>query len=128
MTWVRSEEQYSNDNWFVAVNHVGCVQSSSILLDLQALSNGIYKSCLHRAVVNKNKDRISLAFFVNPREDKVVRPPSNLLCSEETRTYPDFTWQDFRSFTQKDYRVDGDTFENFIKRFPSSKSVQPQVI
>ncbi|KAJ8444438.1 hypothetical protein Cgig2_005960 [Carnegiea gigantea] len=31
-----------------------------------------FMSCLHRAVVNESMERKSMAFFMNPREDKVV--------------------------------------------------------
>ncbi|KAJ0086745.1 hypothetical protein Patl1_08227 [Pistacia atlantica] len=90
-----------------------------------ALSNGIYKSCLHRAVVNTDKERISLAFFVNPRDDKVVIPPSDLLGNQGTRMYPDFTWSDLLRFTQFHYRADSDSLKNFTKWFLSSKSLNP---
>ncbi|KAJ1391468.1 Oxoglutarate/iron-dependent dioxygenase [Sesbania bispinosa] len=53
-----------------------------------ALSNGRYKSCLHRALVNTYMERRSLVFFVCPKEDKVVRPPDNLLSRNEPRQYP----------------------------------------
>ncbi|KAL2347218.1 hypothetical protein Fmac_001218 [Flemingia macrophylla] len=81
-----------------------------------ALSNGSYKSCLHRALVNKNRERKSLVYFVCPREDKVVRPPENLLCTNnEERKYPDFTWSNLFEFTQKHYRADVATLQSFIQ-------------
>ncbi|KAL0424883.1 UNVERIFIED_CONTAM: Gibberellin 20 oxidase 2 [Sesamum radiatum] len=81
---------------------------------LMALSNGRYKSCIHRAVVNKERVRRSLVFFVNPKEDKVVRPPQDLMCREEPREYPDFTWLDLQQFTQNHYRADTTTLQNFV--------------
>ncbi|KAL0437933.1 UNVERIFIED_CONTAM: Gibberellin 20 oxidase 1-D [Sesamum latifolium] len=80
-----------------------------------ALTNGVYKSCGHRAVVNKWKERVSLVFFLCPREDKIIVPPENLVSSEKGREYPDFTWSEFLGFTQKHYRVDLATLQNFTK-------------
>ncbi|KAL2241272.1 gibberellin 20 oxidase 1-B-like [Sesamum indicum] len=80
-----------------------------------ALSNGKYKSCLHRAVVNKERVRRSFAFFMNPRDDKTVRPPPNLVRRQEARQYPDFTWSDLREFTQNHYRADANTLQKFVR-------------
>ncbi|KAG7533858.1 Oxoglutarate/iron-dependent dioxygenase [Arabidopsis thaliana x Arabidopsis arenosa] len=78
-----------------------------------ALSNGMFKSCLHRAVVNRESARKSMAFFLCPKKDKVVKPPSDILEKMTTRKYPDFTWSMFLEFTQKHYRADVNTLDSF---------------
>ncbi|KAL9245120.1 hypothetical protein vseg_018808 [Gypsophila vaccaria] len=81
---------------------------------IMAMTNGMYKSCLHRAVVNDNVERVSMAFFLCPREDKVVRPPAKLI-ENEPRNYPDFRWSDVIQFTQNHYRADTNTLKCFTK-------------
>ncbi|KAJ0097825.1 hypothetical protein Patl1_27988 [Pistacia atlantica] len=87
-----------------------------------ALSNGKYKSCLHRAVVHSDKERRSMVFFVCPKDDKKVRPPQDLVNKEGSRIYPDFTWSDLMGFTLKHYRPDAATLPAFVQWFISSKS------
>ncbi|KAL6216532.1 PREDICTED: gibberellin 20 oxidase 2-like [Fragaria vesca subsp. vesca] len=89
-----------------------------------ALSNGLYKSCLHRASVNAVTERRSLAFFLCPKDDNVVKPPEELVTEVGTRKYPDFTWSELLGFTQNHYRCDEFTLHQFFKFIKSeSKSV-----
>lgn len=105
-----------SDNKWIAIKPRSDAFVVNIGDTFMALSNGRYKSCLHRAVVNKERVRRSLVFFVNPKEDKVIMPPKDLMkILEETRKYPDFTWSDLREFTQNYYRADTTTLQNFVQ-------------
>lgn len=90
-----------------------------------ALSNGHYKSCLHRAVVNSDTHRRSLAFFLSPDMNKLVVPTPELVGQDQERRYPDFTWGQFLHFTQNHYRADGSTLDAFVRWLAANSAADP---
>ncbi|KAI4353364.1 hypothetical protein L6164_002322 [Bauhinia variegata] len=65
---------------------------------IQVLSNAIYKSVEHRVIVNSNKDRVSLAFFYNPRSDLLIQPTKELVTEETPALYPPMTFDEYRLY------------------------------
>lgn len=74
-----------------------CVPNSIIMHvgdTIEILSNGKYKSILHRGKVNKEKVRISWAVFCEPPKDKIILKPLPETVSEtEPAKYPPRTFQ-----------------------------------
>ncbi|EEF25252.1 conserved hypothetical protein, partial [Ricinus communis] len=62
------------------------------------LSNAIYKSVEHRVIVNSAKERVSLAFFYNPKSDILIQPLEELVTEERPSLYPAMTFDEYRLF------------------------------
>lgn len=76
---------------------------------IEVLSNGIYKSVLHRVMANKEGSRLSVATFYNPASDAIISPAPKLL-------YPEgFSFQDYLN------RYSKTKFDNKGQRFQSMK-------
>lgn len=65
------------------------------------LSNAIYKSVKHRVMANSNKDRVSLAFFYNPKSDMVIEPAKKLVSEEKPARFPPMTFDEYRLHIRK---------------------------
>ncbi|KAF7845358.1 putative 2-oxoglutarate-dependent dioxygenase [Senna tora] len=65
---------------------------------IQIMSNEIYKSVEHKVVVNSNNDRVSLAFFYNPKGNLVIEPAEELVTEEMPALYPPMTFDQYRLF------------------------------
>ncbi|KAJ0030946.1 hypothetical protein Pint_13827 [Pistacia integerrima] len=50
---------------------------------IEIMSNGIFKSPMHRVVTNRERERISLAMFFTPNSDREIEPVNGL--ADETR-------------------------------------------
>jgi leucoanthocyanidin dioxygenase len=83
---------FYQDKWVTAK----CVPNSIIMHigdTVEILSNGKYKSILHRGLVNKEKVRISWAVFCEPPKDKIILKPLPETVSEtEPAKYPPRTF------------------------------------
>ncbi|KAI5075450.1 hypothetical protein GOP47_0009526 [Adiantum capillus-veneris] len=87
---------------------------------IQIMSNGIYKSVEHRAVVNRDQDRVSIAAFFSPSNEKEVGPMKELVSASRPARYTPMTFKEYRSFirrsgTQGKHVVDSVTSNANIK-------------
>ncbi|KAL3695068.1 hypothetical protein R1sor_008719 [Riccia sorocarpa] len=64
---------------------------------LQVISNGRFKSSLHRVVVNKEKPRLSISTFLAVDFHKVIEPAPELVDDKHPRLYWSFTSHEYFS-------------------------------
>ncbi|KAK1423666.1 hypothetical protein QVD17_18973 [Tagetes erecta] len=62
---------------------------------IQIVSNGEYNSIEHRAVVNAENDRISIAMFINPNLGAEIGPSPSLVTPEKPARFMRITYGDF---------------------------------
>nr|Q9ZQZ1.1 RecName: Full=1-aminocyclopropane-1-carboxylate oxidase; Short=ACC oxidase; AltName: Full=Ethylene-forming enzyme; Short=EFE [Dendrobium crumenatum]AAD02104.1 1-aminocyclopropane-1-carboxylate oxidase [Dendrobium crumenatum] len=66
---------------------------------LEVITNGKYKSVMHRVVAQTNGNRMSIASFYNPGSDAVIFPAPELVEKEaaekKKETYPKFVFEDY---------------------------------
>ncbi|BBG98441.1 2-oxoglutarate and Fe(II)-dependent oxygenase superfamily protein [Prunus dulcis] len=70
--------QVLKDGKWVAVNPHPNAFVINLGDQLQALSNGIYKSVWHRAITNTDRARLSVASFLCPQDDALISPAKAL--------------------------------------------------
>ncbi|KAK9063364.1 hypothetical protein SSX86_017234 [Deinandra increscens subsp. villosa] len=103
MTFLLSDEHVSGlqvrkaDEWITVkpVRHAIIVNIGD---QIQVLTNGIYKSVEHRVVVNPHKERLSLAYFFNPKSDVLIKPATELVTSTKPTLYEPMTFDEYRRF------------------------------
>ena len=64
----------------------------------KVISNAMYRSVEHRVIVNSDKERVSLAFFYNPKSDILIAPAKKLVTPERPALYPPMTFDEYRLF------------------------------
>ncbi|KAF4386442.1 hypothetical protein G4B88_006698 [Cannabis sativa] len=88
------------------------------------ITNGRYKSVLHRVIAQTDGTRMSLASFYNPGSDAVIYPAPSLVekeAEEKNQVYPKFVFEDYMKLytTVK--------FQPKEPRFEAMKAVEAKV-
>ncbi|KOM42687.1 hypothetical protein LR48_Vigan05g029100 [Vigna angularis] len=81
---------------------------------LEIISNGIYKSVEHRAIVNSARERISIATFHTPKHDGVLAPASSLITE---KTPPRFQQTELKEFLANLFarKLDGKSYLDTLR-------------
>lgn len=62
---------------------------------VEIVSNGIYRSIEHRAVVNSDKERLSIATFITPREEVEMGPAPSLVTPQTPAVFRKAAYGEF---------------------------------
>ncbi|KAJ8900248.1 hypothetical protein K2173_024888 [Erythroxylum novogranatense] len=87
----------SNENWVP----VPLVEGALIVLlgdQLEVMSNGHYKSVLHRVIVSSDTKRLSIASLHSLALNKKMAPAPELLNEQNPAGYKEFSFRDFLDF------------------------------
>ncbi|TKY61188.1 Hyoscyamine 6-dioxygenase [Spatholobus suberectus] len=87
--------QVLKDGKWVAVNPIPNTFTVNIGDQIQVLSNDRYKSVLHRAVVNCDKERMSIPTFYCPSPDAVIGPARQLVDHDHPAQYRNFRYNEY---------------------------------
>ncbi|XP_010920852.1 jasmonate-induced oxygenase 1 isoform X4 [Elaeis guineensis] len=68
---------------------------------IQVLSNATYRSVEHRVVVNSEAERISFAFFYNPKSDLPIEPAPELVTPDRPALYQPMSFNEYRLYIRK---------------------------
>ncbi|XP_020578212.1 probable 2-oxoglutarate-dependent dioxygenase At5g05600 [Phalaenopsis equestris] len=68
---------------------------------VQVMSNATYRSVEHRVVVNSKIERLSIAFFYNPRSDMPVESIPELVGPNHPALYQPMTFDEYRLYIRK---------------------------
>ncbi|KAK7275454.1 hypothetical protein RIF29_16571 [Crotalaria pallida] len=87
--------QVLKDGKWVTVNPVPNTFIVNIGDQIQVISNDRYKSVLHRALVNSQKERMSIPTFYCPSPDAMIGPAPQLIDHDHPAQYTNFTYKEY---------------------------------
>ncbi|KAF9590722.1 hypothetical protein IFM89_037117 [Coptis chinensis] len=89
---------------------------------LEVITNGKYKSVVHRVIAQTDGNRMSIASFYNPGSDAVIYPAPALVDAETEEMYPKFVFDDYMKLYA------GLKFQAKEPRFEAMKAVENTII
>ncbi|GLU13893.1 hypothetical protein SLE2022_305020 [Rubroshorea leprosula] len=84
---------------------------------LEILSNGIYHSIEHRVAIHSEKERMSIAFFINPKFEAEVGPLPSLINSQKLPLYKRMGMEEYVKGLLS-HKLDGKTYLNHMRVEP----------
>ncbi|GKA97450.1 non-heme dioxygenase N-terminal domain-containing protein [Tanacetum coccineum] len=84
--------QLLRDDQWVGVPIVRDALTINVGDHMEIMSNGIFKSPVHRVLVNSKKERMTLAMFCVPETEMVIGPVDGLITDETPRLYKNGTY------------------------------------
>ncbi|KAE8675528.1 putative Blue copper protein precursor [Hibiscus syriacus] len=101
-------------NWTVVPEIRGTLQVH-VGDHFEVLSNGIYKSAVHRATLNSESTRISIASLHSLGMDDKMEAAAELVDEQNPRRYRESSFKDFLDFLASDDIVDGKRFIDTLR-------------
>lgn len=98
---VKGLQVRSPDGQWIVVEPVPDAFIVNVGDQIQVLSNAAYKSVEHRVTVSAAEDRLSMAFFYNPRSDLPIAPMAELVGPDRPALYPEMTFDEYRVFIRQ---------------------------
>ncbi|CAI8607771.1 unnamed protein product [Vicia faba] len=87
--------QVLKDGKWITINPVPNTFIVNIGDQIQVISNDKYKSVLHRALVNSEKERMSIPTFYCPSPDAIMKPAPELLDNDHPAQYKDYEYNEY---------------------------------
>ncbi|QCE08861.1 protein SRG1-like [Vigna unguiculata] len=102
---VEGLQVHNNDKWFTipTISHALFVLMGD---QMEIMTNGIFKSPMHRVLVNSKRERISVAMFYTPEPNKEIGPEQGLVNEEQpklfkkVKDYADTHWEYYQRGTR----------------------------
>ncbi|OAY74284.1 1-aminocyclopropane-1-carboxylate oxidase 1 [Ananas comosus] len=93
--------QVRKDGAWVTVQPIADAFIVNVGDQIQVLSNAVYRSVEHRVLVSATDERLSMAFFYNPRSDLPLAPVPELVTPDRPALYQPMTFDEYRLFIRK---------------------------